>query len=342
MTDENKGKILAELPAGLRTAIETQDAEAFQCALDELPSEQANEILQQLEAAGIVGMGVMSEVEFQSILSEFKLLIQAIVDVACGDDSQRSAVLAVLPKLDQAGYHLEQAVLDLWAGERRGEVLTAGLDPNSARLVEHLLRLVLGERIEEPVIDVQAVASTIPPEVLLAVQMQDEAAFDQAMQALSPSDRQFVAGQLARLQAQADAEAEKWLVNLPVDVRLAVLDRDGLRLQLALQELAPSQAQEILDQLEAAGVLEELDEPQADLLMDEFEPLAQAAASVVQGNDTARPLLESLLADMDEQGWHLSAAVWRIWSGERDLLTLSEGLEYPDIQIVQRILTILE
>jgi Cdc37 C terminal domain len=257
MTDDAKSKILAELPAGLRTALEAQDATAFQCALDELPSEQASEILQQLEAAGIVGIGLMSEAEFQSILA-------------------------------------------------------------------------------------QAIASSIPPAILQAIQMQDEAAFDQAMQTLSPADRQLVAGQLARLQAQADAEAEKWLDNLPDDVRLAVMDRDALRLQLALQDLPPAHAQEILDQLEAAGVLEELDEHQADLLMDEFEPLAQAAASVIQGNDTARPLLEALLADMDEQGWHLSAAVQRIWNGERDLLTLSEGLEHPDIQIVQRILTILE
>jgi hypothetical protein len=180
--------------------------------------------------------------------------------------------------------------------------------------------------------------SSIPTEVLAAIKAQDADAFQQAMAQLSPTERERVSGQLALLQAQADAEAEAWLDALPVEVRLAILDQDAQRLKAALQELPSAQAEEILQQLEAAGLLEEPSEPEADLLMAEFEPLALAAASVVKGNQNARPQLEALLDDLDQEGWHLSKAVQRIWAGERDIQTLCEGLDGQDQQIIQRIL----
>jgi hypothetical protein len=192
--------------------------------------------------------------------------------------------------------------------------------------------------------DLEAILASIPQDISAAIERQDEAAFKQAMERLLPGDREFVAGQLAILQAQADAEAEAWLAALPVNVRLAVIDQDAERLQAALQELHPTQADEILSQLAAVGILDEMpefalnDQPEADLLMDEFEPLAQAVASVVKGNDSARQPMEALLADLDAQGWHLSEAVQRIWEGERDPSLLFLGLERQDRQIIQRIL----
>jgi hypothetical protein len=178
----------------------------------------------------------------------------------------------------------------------------------------------------------------LPDDVFAAIQAQDENAFERAMEQLSLADRQRVAALLADLQAQADAEAEIWLANLPIDVRTAVEERDEQRLQVALRALPPSEAQEILEQLESAGVVEDVDEPEADLLMNEFEPLVLAAASVAQGNESARPQLEALLADLDQQGWHLSAAVQCIWAGERDLQILTEGLDRQDYQVIRGIL----
>jgi hypothetical protein len=280
------------------------------------------------------------------MLQEFDLLIQAILAVARGDDSDgliRSQVLEVLPRLDEAGYHLGEATALLWAGERRAPVLTAGLDPNSTRLVEHILSLLtretLGATTTRPgALETDGMVAAIPEEVLTAIQAQDENAFQQAMERLSPADRQFVAAQLAELQIQADAEAEAWLMGLPIEVRQAIQDQDEPLLQAALQALPPSQAQEILEQLEAAGLLEEADEPEADLLMNEFEPLVLAVASVTRGNETVRPQLEALLADLDQQGWHLSDAVQRIWAGERDVQVLCKGLDRQNQQIIRRIL----
>jgi hypothetical protein len=342
MMDSSYDQVMAHLPAAVRAAIETHDAYAFQCALDDLTDEQAGQVLRQLESAGIIGPGPTSEADFQEILREFDLLIQAIVAVARGDEGQRSQVLAVLPSLDKAGYHLEQPVLLLWAGERQTMNLIKGLDSNSTRLVEHILGLVAGEVQQQDHRDMETLATSIPVEVLAAIKAQDEEAYQRAMARLSPAERKLVSEQLAFLQAQADVEAEAWLAALPVDVRLAVLDQDSQRLKAALQNLPPAQAQEILQQLEAAGLLEEPDEPQADLLMAEFEPLALAAASVVKGNQSARPQLEALLDDLDQEGWHLSTPVQRIWAGERDISALCDGLDGQDQQIIRRILEHLD
>jgi hypothetical protein len=248
---------IRDLPPAVRAAIEQHDAVVLQCVLDELPAEQAQKIMQQLEKAGIISIGPAPDAELQKML----------------------------------------------------------LALNTDNMV-----------------------TSIPEAVLSAIQAQDENAFQQAMEQLSPADRQFVAAQLAELQIQADAEAEAWLMRLPIDVRLAIQDQDEQRLQAALHSLPPSQAQEILEQLEAARLLEETVAPEADLLMAEFEPLILAVASVAKGNEAARPQLEALLTDLDGQGWHLSAAVQRIWAGERELQTLCKGLDRQDQQIVRCIL----
>ena len=341
MENLSYNEILSTLPPAVRAAIETQDATAFQIALDELPCEEAERIVQQLKTAAIIGPGPATEAEFQEILQEFEFLIRAIVAVARGDDDQREEVMAVLPKLDDAGYHLGGTVPRIWAGERQASSLTDGLDPNSARLIEHILGILAGETQAAP-LDTEGVAASIPQAVMAAIVDQDEKAFRSAMEELTPADRVFVSAQLAKLQAKADAEAEDWLKSLPEDVRLAVKDQDTQALQEALRVLPPSQAQEILTGLEATGLLSDLEEPEADLLMTDFEPLVLATASVANGNEKARPQLEALLADLDEQGWHLSAAIQRIWSGEHDISTLSVGLSRQDRQIIQRILQLLE
>jgi site-specific DNA-methyltransferase (adenine-specific) len=326
----------ADIPSAVKAAIEAQDAAAFQCAMDELPPEQAKEVRRQLEEAGIIGTGPAGWTDFEVLLQEFEVLIQAIATAAGGDEAQRRQVLETLEKLEQAGYHLEQAVRRMWAGERYAAGLIEGLDPNSARLVVHILG-----RIDPGATD-SAGRVTIPEEVLAAIQAQDEQAFELAMNRLEPTERQRVAEELSRLQAQADVEAEAWLASLPEKVHQAVVDQDAIGLQAALQELPLAQADEILRQLEATGVLAEPGEPEADLLMAEFEPLARAIAAVAMGNEAARPQVEALLSELDEQGFHLTPAVQKIWAGERDFRKLNAGEEWQDQQIIQRILELLK
>jgi hypothetical protein len=199
-------EIFSNLPANVRAAINDQDASAFQCALDELPEEQAQQIVDELRSAGIISAGLFSERDFQEVLQEFDLLIKAIVAVAQGDHSFQEQVQDVLPTLDSAGYHLGDAVQRLWAGEREVLILTRGLDPNSARLVEHILLLIEG-KTPLASIDPDTIVASIPADVLAAIENQDDQAYEQAVSQLSPADQVFVSAQLAKLQAYEDAES---------------------------------------------------------------------------------------------------------------------------------------
>lgn len=353
MSEAGYDPLMAGLPPAVRKAIEEVDLEAFQCAMDELPDEQAEQITRQLEEAGIIGMGTAGEAEYQTMLQEFDGLIQAIVDVAQGDDSQREAVLAVMPRLDAAGYHLSRAVGLIWAGERDEKKLVSGLDPNSPRLIGHILaRLANASGKGESGGDDssrQGETEDIPAAVLEAIQAQDEAAFRRAMEGLPAAERQRVAEQLARLQEQADAEADAWLASLPGEVRVAVHNQDHQHLQAALQALPPAQAEGILQELEAAGVLEEIEQSESQKILEDFEPLILAIVEAARGTRKGRPQVEELLSDLEIQGWLLYGAVQHIWEGERNPSILRAELDQQDwggdqwkqpiaLQVIQRIL----
>jgi hypothetical protein len=76
------------------------------------------------------------------VLQNSAPLLQAIAAVAQGDDGPREQIEARLPELEQNGWQLTDAVHRLWAGARGAESLTAGIDPNSAQLIRHVLTLL--------------------------------------------------------------------------------------------------------------------------------------------------------------------------------------------------------
>lgn len=342
MTVSKYEQTMANLPAAVRAAIEAGDAAAFQCALEELPTEQAERILIELRQIGVVVSDVISDQEFQALLAEFDLLIKAIVDVAYGDRSQRDEVLAVLPKLDAAGYHLGDGVTQIWSGERDETRLTGGLDYTSARLIRYILSLLVDPNEQGGGLDVEEIATTIPMDVLMAIEAQDEDAFQQAMDMLPPVERKFVATQLARLQAQADREAEAWLASLPEEVRQAIVEQDMVRLQAALKEMPALETETILAQLEQAGVLGEPSPDVTQRILSEFEPMILATAAVAKGNVQARPEVEAILENLQAQGWNLVEPIHRIWNGERNLVNLAEGLDHQDQRVISEILSRLE
>jgi hypothetical protein len=47
-----------------------------------------------------------------------------------------------LPKLEEKGWRIAEAVRRIWAGERDPEALTAGLDEQDSALVRRVLELV--------------------------------------------------------------------------------------------------------------------------------------------------------------------------------------------------------
>ena len=133
--------VLADLPSDVRAAIEQQDSTALAAALATLPEDEAAAIVAQIQQVGIIGQPVPPP-DMERVRAEFAPLIQAIAAVAQGDETPRAEILAVLPRLEEHGWQLNTAVMALWAGERDRERLTAGVDPNSAELIDTILTIL--------------------------------------------------------------------------------------------------------------------------------------------------------------------------------------------------------
>lgn len=77
-----------------------------------------------------------------NLLSRFEPILLAIAAVARGDDSSRSDLEELLPKLESKGFKLVDPVQRIWAGEREAAVLVRDLDEADSLLVLRLLDLL--------------------------------------------------------------------------------------------------------------------------------------------------------------------------------------------------------
>jgi tetratricopeptide (TPR) repeat protein len=64
-------------------------------------------------------------------------------------------------------------------------------------------------------------------------------------------------------------------------------------------------------------------------------------ARAAQGDDEARVAVEEALPKLEQRGWHISAAVQRIWAGERDWHALVDGIDRNNALLVLRVLETL-
>ncbi len=133
---------------------------------------------------------------------EFGQLIAAIAAAAQGNAQAREAVEAELPELEEDGWHIAAATQRIWAGERDWESLAEDVAANSALLVLRVL-----ETIEEPA--PEEVFASLPTAIREAIEQDDEAALDRAMEALSPAEQQRVVAALQLLQEQTAEESKK-------------------------------------------------------------------------------------------------------------------------------------
>lgn len=76
-------------------------------------------------------------------------------------------------------------------------------------------------------------------------------------------------------------------------------------------------------------------------VLNQFEPLLQAIASIALGNDAQKTEIEELLSQ-EETGWQFPQAVRRIWTGERELQALVEGMDEQDTALIRRVLEIIQ
>ena len=73
-------------------------------------------------------------------------------------------------------------------------------------------------------------------------------------------------------------------------------------------------------------------------ILEQFDPLLRKIAAVANRDETGRQEIEATLANLEEKGWHLAAPVQRIWNGERDITSLTEGWDGQDSALVKRVL----
>jgi hypothetical protein len=130
------------------------------------------------------------------------------------------------------------------------------------------------------------------------------------------------------------------LAALPPTLRQALEQRDEAAFQQALEALPPAEQQAVLAALEQ--LMGGSGGGQTEQVVRQLEPLLRDIAAVAQGDDAPRARVEAALAQLEQQGVHLQAAVQRIWAGERDAEALTAGLDAIDSTLVRRVLEVLE
>ena len=170
---------LAAAPAPVRAAIEANDVEALKTAVEALPEEEAGRVLKSLHEAGVLGSAPAgpSGPDMGQVLRNFDPLLHDIAAVARGHDEPREQIEETLPKLEENGWRLTDAVHRIWEGERDAEVLTAEVDPNSAQLIRRSLELIELPTPEEAL-------AAAPAPVREAIEADDLEALKTAVEAL--------------------------------------------------------------------------------------------------------------------------------------------------------------
>jgi hypothetical protein len=167
--EKKQDAVLASLPESVRAAFELEGEEfsaALKAALAELPEEEADAVLQQLRDADLIGGSTGPDME--KVLTEYGPLLEGIAAAVTNTDL-RSQIEEMLPKLEENGWELTDAVHRIWAGERDAAALTAGIDGNSAQMVNHIL-----ESIEQKE-NQAAVLASLPESVRAAFDVEGDA-----------------------------------------------------------------------------------------------------------------------------------------------------------------------
>ncbi|MBA3468080.1 MAG: hypothetical protein H0T53_00415 [Herpetosiphonaceae bacterium] len=192
----------------------------------------------------------------------------------------------------------------------------------------------------------QALAAALPEAVLEALGRGDEPAFRAALAALPLAEQQRV--QQILVQLQQHATPEQLVAALPDDFRAAMARDDAEAAQDIFDALSAAEQDRvahIMNLLQQAHAAAESDESAAELsiadVLENFESLLQAIATVALGNDEQRAEVEQILVTVEQRGWRLSEATGRIWAGERDATSLTSDLDEQDALLVMRTLAII-
>jgi len=143
---------------------------------------------------------------------------------------------------------------------------------------------------------------------------------------------------------------EQIIASLPASIREALEQGNQVAFQQAFEALSPEEQQVVAeamqylqDQEEEEGDDED-EEPEIADVIQQFEPLLQAIA-IAAGDATRRvEILETLAeleTDLEIENWEFRQVVQHIWAGERDVTTLTAGLDEMDTVLVQKVLEMI-
>ena len=134
-------------------------------------------------------------------------LITDIAVAAQGDAQVREAVEAKLPQLEEHGWKIAAPTRRIWSGERDWNSLAEGLDKQVALLILRVLETIAQPAGESTPPAPEEVFAALPPAIREALVQGDEAAFERALEALSPEEQQTVLAAIQYLQEQAGEES---------------------------------------------------------------------------------------------------------------------------------------
>jgi hypothetical protein len=190
----------ADLPAAVQAAVEGRDSQALQAALAGLPPDERQAVFERLKQDGIIGVGSLDDrtrPDIEQVIARLMPLLGDIALAALGDETARQIAEVMMPQLEAGGWRLAAPARRLWGGERDAAALTAGLDPNSAALMQRILGLVAAgpaaitdsgavelARVRSRAREATAQALAGPPEGRAALAQQLDDLAEQAMQQL--------------------------------------------------------------------------------------------------------------------------------------------------------------
>ena len=135
--------------------------------------------------------------------------IAAIVAAARGDAEARKSIEEVLPKLEENGWHISQAVQRIWAGERDWPTLVEDMGRQQALLILRVLETLQQPSPEtEQEGSLEELVASLPAAMLEAMQRGDKAAYQQAFEELSEEEQERVEAILQAVQERQGGEDE--------------------------------------------------------------------------------------------------------------------------------------
>ncbi len=151
---------------------------------------------------------------------QFGPLIAAITSAAKGDAQAREEVETVLPQLEEGDWKIAAPIRRIWSGERDWDLLVEEVDREDALLILRVLETIAQPKGEATQPSPEEIFATLPATLREALSQGDEAAFQQAFEALSPQDQQAVVAAIESLQAQAEEESESPQLEGLVDIAI--------------------------------------------------------------------------------------------------------------------------